>query len=66
MDNLQRLLVMAKIVDKADPDYNTDMDIIVPGTTKTYRDMILAGYDATSEEAHNAFSAKENGLDLEL
>lgn len=60
--NQQRLLREASITDPAHPDYNTDMDIIVAGTTKTYRDLTLAGVDVNDPAAFDAFVAAEQSM----
>lgn len=57
MTNFERLTNEAKLTNKTDPAYNTDMDIIVPGTTKTYRDMILAGFDPNADFSYEDFRA---------
>lgn len=43
--NFGRLVKEAKIYDRRDPKYNPDMDSIVPGTQRPYRDAILDGVD---------------------
>jgi hypothetical protein len=59
MTNFERITAEAKIVDKSDPNYNTDMDIIVPGTTKPYREMILAGFDPNNSVQAQRFLDQE-------
>lgn len=53
--NFERITEEAHITDPKDPRYNSDDDMIVAGTTKTYRDMILAGLDPNYEENFETF-----------
>jgi len=53
--NFERITAEANITDKEDPNYNTDMDVIFPGTQSTYRDMILAGFNPNDAEDQDAF-----------
>lgn len=60
--NFERLQREAGITDPTDPDFNSDMDIIVPAITKSYRDLINAGIDPNDESAVETFVMKELGL----
>jgi hypothetical protein len=53
--NFERLQREAEITDAADPHYNSDLDIILPGTTATSRDVIRAGIDPNDEPSREAY-----------
>ncbi len=55
MSNFERITAEANITDPTHPNYDSDMDIIVAGTTKTYREMILAGFNPNNPEDMEAF-----------
>lgn len=61
--NLERLQREAGITDPEHPDYNSDLDIIVPAITKSYRQLIVACIDPNDADAVDAFVMKELGLD---
>ena len=61
--NIERLQREAGVTDPGHPDYNSDLDSIVPATTKTYRQLITAGVDPNDEGAVEAFVNTELGLD---
>lgn len=57
--NMQRLQREAEITDPTHPDYNSDLDIIIPATTKTYRELIRSGIDPNDTDARDAFVQRE-------
>jgi hypothetical protein len=59
MDNFARITEEARITDPTNPNFNSDMNIIIAGTTKSYREMILAGFDPNSTDACDAFLATQ-------
>lgn len=61
--NWERLQREAQNTDPTHPDFNSDMDITVPGIPKTYRDLINAGIDPNNPGAVEAFVMAELGLD---
>lgn len=61
--NVERLQREAGVTDPEHPDYNSDLDSIVPATTKTYRQLILDGIDPNDADAVEAYVNKELGLD---
>lgn len=61
--NVERLQREAGVTDPEHPDYNSDLDSIVPATTKTYRQLIHDGIDPNDADAVEAYVNKELGLD---
>lgn len=61
--NIERLRREAGITDPTHPDYNSDLDIIVPAITKSYRQLINDGIDPNDEAAVEAYVHRELGLD---
>ena len=49
--NFERLRREAEITDPSDPLFNSDLDIIYPGSRLSGRDIIRAGIDPNDEEA---------------
>lgn len=64
--NLERLQREARVTDPTKPGYNSDLDVIVPAITKSYRQLINDGIDPNDEDAVDAYVAKELGLDSTL
>ena len=60
--NFQRLQREAANTDPTHPDFNSDLDIIVPGITKSYRDMLNAGIDPNDETARDGWVTAQLGL----
>ncbi|MBN9214654.1 MAG: hypothetical protein J0J04_07560 [Microbacterium sp.] len=48
--NWERLQREAVVVDPSDPAFNSDLDMVIPATNKTYRDMIRMGIDPNDED----------------
>lgn len=61
--NFERLQREARVTDAAAPDYNSDLDVIVAATTKSYRQLVAAGIDPNDPDAVDAFVNKELGFD---
>jgi len=57
--NRERLAREAAITDPNHPDFNSDMDWIIPGTTKRLRDAINAGVDTDDRDAYDAYIERE-------
>ena len=51
MTNFERLQREAQITDPADPNFNSDMDVIVAFTRRPYRDAINEGIDPNDSKA---------------
>jgi len=49
--NWERLQREAELLDRTDPAYNSDLDIVVAGLRITYRELILAGISPDDEAA---------------
>lgn len=57
--NFGNLLKKAKNLNRKDKKYDSKMDIIVPSTSKTYREMILEGFDPNDPVSAQAFLNRE-------
>lgn len=61
--NAERLQREAGITDPEHPNFNSDLDIVVPAITKSYRQLINDGIDINNADAVDAYVTKELGLD---
>ncbi|MCG2807670.1 MAG: hypothetical protein L6413_05310 [Coriobacteriia bacterium] len=57
--NFERLQREALITDPGAPGFNPDLDWILPGTRKSYRDLVGAGIDPNDTVARDAFIERE-------
>lgn len=63
MSNTERITKEANTTDTTSPDFNPDMDITIAGCNgKTYRDLILAGFDPNDHDDLDEFRAQVQGL----